>query len=106
MGLNVCSFRRARDDHKALFGANIFYADVSLLWEAWLGNETDRPSEIVVNKHLKENTGGKSIAQYQALMTRAFAEVRRVLKPSGHAVLIFSNISEALASVLVRSAVT
>lgn len=73
------------------FGANIFYADVSLLWEAWLGEETDVTAEIVVNKHLKNAQGGKSVDQYQDLMTRSFAEVRRVLKPNGHAVLVFSN---------------
>lgn len=73
------------------FGANIFYADVSLLWEAWLGSRTDTSAEIVVNKHLKADEGGKSIRDYGDLMTRAFSEVRRVLKPDGHAVLVFSN---------------
>ena len=32
------------------FGANIFYADSSLLWELWLGHLTDEFAEIVVNK--------------------------------------------------------
>lgn len=73
------------------FGANIFYADVSLLWEAWLGCETNLEQEIVVNKHLKGGDSGKSIDDYQQLMTKAFSEVRRVLKPQSHAVLVFSN---------------
>ena len=32
------------------FGSNIFYADSSFLWEAWLGKETDRSAEAVVNR--------------------------------------------------------
>lgn len=89
------------------FGANIFYADVSLLWEAWLGQETDCNSEIVVNKHIKCGDGGKSVSDYQSLMTNAFSEVRRVLKPNGHAVLVFSNtddqIWESIRSAIVDS---
>lgn len=78
------------------FGANIFYADVSLLWEAWLDNQTNVSAEIVVNKHLKKDECGKSIGEYQDLMTRAFAEVRRVLKPNGHAILVFSNTDDRI----------
>ena len=42
------------------FGSNIFYADSSLLWEAWLGELTDQDAEIVVNKHRAPADGGKS----------------------------------------------
>ena len=76
------------------FGSNIFYADVSLLWDAWLGQETDTSAEIVVNKHLGNRKGGKSLVDYQSLMTKAFEEVGRVLKPASHAVLVFSNSSD------------
>ena len=78
------------------FGSNIFYADVSLLWESWLGELTQTDSEIVVNKHLNGETGGKSLDDYQALMTTAFSEVRRVLKPGARAVLVFSNTNDAV----------
>ena len=78
------------------FGSNIFYADVSLLWESWLGELTQTDNEIVVNKHLKSDTGGKSLDDYQALMTAAFSEVRRVLKPGARAVLVFSNTNDAV----------
>ncbi|MDR6302567.1 DNA modification methylase/transcriptional regulator with XRE-family HTH domain/DNA-directed RNA polymerase subunit RPC12/RpoP [Nitrobacter vulgaris] len=73
------------------FGSNIFYADSSLLWEAWLGDLTDQSSEIVVNKHRSSATGGKSLQDYTDLMTRSFAEAARVLKRGGRAVLAFSN---------------
>ena len=73
------------------FGSNIFYADSSLLWDAWLGTATDQSAEIVVNKHRARHAGGKDLAEYQELMTNAFAEAGRVLRRGGRAVLAFSN---------------
>ncbi len=76
------------------FGANIFYADSSLLWDAWLGALTDEQQEIVVNKHRSPSDGGKTLADYQRLMTDAFREVARILKPSAYATLQFNNSSD------------
>lgn len=73
------------------FGANIFYADSSLLWDAWLGQMTDETAEIVVNKHRNSAAGGKTIQDYGDLMGQAFSHAARVLKPGGRAVLAFSN---------------
>ena len=73
------------------FGANIFYADSSLLWDAWLGQTSDQAAEIVVNKHRNPTTGGKTIHDYGELMTQALCNAARVLKLGGRAVLAFSN---------------
>jgi DNA modification methylase/transcriptional regulator with XRE-family HTH domain/uncharacterized protein YbaR (Trm112 family) len=73
------------------FGSNIFYADSSLLWDAWLGVLTDESLELVVNKHRSPDNGGKTLARYGELMTEAFTEVRRVLKPGAYATLAFNN---------------
>lgn len=73
------------------FGSNIFYADSSLLWEAWLGSLTDNTEEIVVNKSRGRVGGGKTLDDYGILMAKAFSEVSRVLAPTGYAVLAFSN---------------
>jgi DNA modification methylase/transcriptional regulator with XRE-family HTH domain len=73
------------------FGSNIFYADSSLLWEAWLGNLTDQVAEIVVNKHRTQAAGGKKVEDYGELMRQSFAQVARVLKRGGKAILAFSN---------------
>ncbi len=73
------------------FGSNIFYADASILWEAWLGELTNTESEIVVNKKNRQSSSSKDITGYGALMSQAFAQTSRVLKPGGRAVLVFSN---------------
>ena len=76
------------------FGSNIFYADSSLLWDAWLGHLTDESQEIVVNKHRAPARGGKTLTDYGTLMAEAFREVVRILKPTAYATLQFNNSSD------------
>ena len=73
------------------FESNIFYANSSLLWEAWLGQLTDEAAEIVVNKHRARAVGGKTVEDYCDLMRQSFEHAGRVLRPDGHAILAFSN---------------
>lgn len=82
------------------FGSNIFYADSSLLWDAWLGALTDQGEEIVVNKQRPRHAGGKDIAEYGALMTDAFGEVARILRRGGRATLAFSNSNDRVWSAM------
>jgi predicted RNA-binding Zn-ribbon protein involved in translation (DUF1610 family) len=73
------------------FGSNIFYADCSILWEAWLQNFTDVKQEAVWNKSLKPEKGGKTLTDYAAIMARCFEGMHRVLKPGRWASVVFSN---------------
>jgi len=73
------------------FGSNIFYADCSLLWEAWLQDFTDVKQEAVWNKSLKPEEGGKTLDDYRRIMASAFAEMHRILKPGRWASVVFSN---------------
>jgi len=73
------------------FGSNIFYADCSILWEAWLQDFTDVKQEAVWNKSLKPAEGGKTLADYAAIMAKCFEEMYRVLKPGHWASVVFSN---------------
>jgi len=82
------------------FGSNIFYADSSLLWDAWLGTLTDQGAEIVINKHRPRHAGGKDVAEYGELMTQAFGEVARMLRRGGRSVLAFSNSDDRVWSVM------
>ena len=74
------------------FGANIYYADASLLWEAWLGRLTDRSLEAVVST----KRSGKSVGDYQDLMAKSFDEIRRVLRPDALATIVFQNTDAAV----------
>lgn len=85
------------------FGSNIFYADSSFLWEAWLGDETDRSLEAVINKSVSAAHGGKSLPQYEALMTAAMSEIARVLRPNAWVSLQFHNSDDAVWSSVQRS---
>jgi len=73
------------------FGSNIFYADCSLLWEAWLGDLTSETDEAVWNKSKTPEEGGKTLDDYRELMERSFSEMYRVLKPGRWATVVFSN---------------
>lgn len=70
------------------FGSNIFYADMNLLWESWLGQFTDEALEAVVHvKHKNKNI----LTDYARLMADAFREMYRVLKPGRWASVVFHN---------------
>lgn len=68
------------------FGSHIVYSDVSLLWEAWLDDLTDRSSEAIV---VRGGDHAKTVADYGDLLRDSFREVRRVLKPQGRATVVF-----------------
>jgi 16S rRNA G966 N2-methylase RsmD/DNA-directed RNA polymerase subunit RPC12/RpoP len=73
------------------FGSNLFYADCNLIWESWLGRITDPANEAVVNSSLGVAAGGKTLANYEHLMTLSLHQMSRVLKPGGWATIVFHN---------------
>lgn len=73
------------------FGSNIFYADCNVIGEAWLGEMTPTAPEAVVNRSLGREAGGKSVDQYSEIMSQAFVEVARILKPGAWATVVFQN---------------
>lgn len=85
------------------FGSNIFYGDVSFLWEAWLQDQTDLRMETVVNRSVSTADGGKSISDYEKLMTTAFEEIARILRPKAWASVMFHNSDDAIWSALQRA---
>ena len=82
------------------FGANIPYSELSLLNEAWLGRLTDSTEEAIINR-----SQSKTVDGYRRLLTRAFGEVKRILKPEGRATLVFHSASADVWNAL-RSAYT
>lgn len=72
------------------FGSNIFYSDMNLFHEAWLGTITDRSKEAVVDRS-GNGEGRRTAERYETLLTDALKECKRVLKPDGWLSLVFSN---------------
>jgi hypothetical protein len=82
------------------FGNNIHYADCNIVRESWLGEVTDNDAEIVTNKSRRSENGGKSVADYQRLLTGAFKEAERVVKRDGRVSIVFHNSDDAVWSAL------
>ncbi len=70
------------------FGGFVNYAELNLVWEAWLGLHSARKAEAIVHEQ-----GGKSHSYYQTVMRRSFREIYRVLKPGRCFTLVFHNSS-------------
>ncbi len=68
------------------FGGNIPYSEVNFISEAWLGRGTQTHDEAVVS-----SAQTKGIGAYESLLTEAFREIRRILKPGGKATVVFHS---------------
>ncbi len=73
------------------FGSNIFYSDMNLFQEAWLGETTDYTWEAVVYTTGKRKNA--SAQRYEMLLRKAFQEAWRVLKPGKYMSVVFGNSS-------------
>jgi hypothetical protein len=85
------------------FGANLYYGDCNIVWEAWLGKVTDLEKEIVVNRSLPSAAGGKTLADYETLLSEAFTEIHRTLAPSARVSVVFHNADDKVWSALLAA---
>ena len=86
------------------FGSNIFYSDMTLFQEAWLGQITDHTSEAVVDRS-KNGKTVRTAKRYERLIKSALKECYRVLKPNGWLSLVFSNSNGAMWALIQRAIV-
>lgn len=84
------------------FGSNIFYSDMNLFQEAWLGEVTDHGNEAVVDR---SGNGSKrrTTERYERLITESLKEAHRVLVPEGWLSLVFSNSTGAMWALVQRA---
>jgi len=68
------------------FGRNIAYAELNILWEAWLGRTTQVAKEAITSNGRKWG-----VESYAAKMQGAFLQMFRILKPGRYAVVEFNN---------------
>ena len=85
------------------FGNNIHYADCNIVWESWLGDPTDNDQEIVVNKSRRVEDGGKTVGDYQRLLTESFREAKRIVIAGGRVSIVFHNSDDAVWTALLQA---
>lgn len=73
------------------FGSNIFYADLNIAFESWLGVYSNPSSEAIIDPFK-----AKELVEYRNLMRQSFAEYFRVLKPGRWMTVVFSNSKAAV----------
>lgn len=66
------------------FGDFIPYAEVNQINELWLDNVTNREDEIIISE-----SQDKSLDDYKEMLTEVFSEIRRVMKSTASAVVVF-----------------
>jgi DNA modification methylase len=71
----------------------ILYLEMSLMWNSWLGldNQVKWEDEIVVSEAKQRN---KKLNNYNELLGKSFAEIRRVLKPNKYISVVFNCLDD------------
>lgn len=72
------------------FGSQIFYSDMNLFQEAWLGSLTDQAQEAVIDRS-RTRASHRSVERYEELIIGALKECHRVLRNGGWLSMVFSN---------------
>jgi 16S rRNA G966 N2-methylase RsmD len=68
------------------FGDFIPYAEVNQINELWLGKTTNRAEEVIISA-----SQNKGVSEYQEMLTDVFGEMKRVLKKSSYATVVFHS---------------
>lgn len=84
------------------FGSNIFYSDMNLFQEAWLGYYTDHAKEAVVDRSGRGSLH-RTAKRYGRLVADSLMEGRRVLRDRGWLSIVFSNSSGEMWALLQRA---
>ncbi|NJN65232.1 MAG: hypothetical protein HC884_00235 [Chloroflexaceae bacterium] len=73
-------------------GNRVPYLELSLMWNAWLGFESDWEQEVVISD---ARSRGKHMVDYQRRLVAAFQEYWRVLKPEKYLSVVFHSLDDA-----------
>lgn len=84
------------------FGSNLFYSDMNLFQEAWLGAFTDHEREAVVDR-TRNGARRRTAERYEELIAASLTEAHRVLRPGGWISLVFSSSRGGMWALLQRS---
>jgi 16S rRNA G966 N2-methylase RsmD len=73
------------------FGDYIPYSEVNQINELWLGTVTDNTQEAIISP-----AQGKTVTEYERLLTDIFAEVARVMTPDASVTVVFHSAKAAI----------
>ncbi len=82
------------------FGGNIQYSEINFLSEIWLGAFTNNKYETIMSKSQK-----KTLTDYERLLTDAFCENFRILKPGRYMTVVFHSTKREIWNALHNSIV-
>jgi DNA modification methylase len=83
------------------YGDNIPYLELHQIWWSWLKLEPDLEREIVISDSPER---GKDFAEYERLISIAFSEIFRKLKPNRYMTLTFNNTRIDVWNAIIRAA--
>jgi SAM-dependent methyltransferase len=72
-------------------GNRIPYLELSLMWNAWLGSDSDWQNEIIISEARSRN---KDIDDYGEHLLVAFRELWRILKPNKYVSIAFNSLDD------------
>lgn len=84
------------------FGSNIFYSDMNLFQEAWLGCHTDHTKEAVVDRS-ERGLVPRTAERYGRLIADSLIEGKRVLRDGGWLSIVFSSSSGEMWALIQRA---
>ena len=77
------------------FGSNLFYSELSILWEFFLGVQTNNSFEAIEHPKI-----GKDVEHYRRMMLSSFTSAFKMLKPGRWMTVEFSNTKAAIWNIL------
>lgn len=80
------------------FGGNIPYSETNFIGEAWLDRITDTTSEAIISPSQR-----KGLSEYESLLSNAFAELNRIMKPRAKATVVFHSTQAVVWNSLLRA---
>lgn len=80
------------------FGGYIPYSEINQINELWYGVKTDVSDEVIIN-----GTQGKSLIEYQKLMSNVFAEISRCIKVNGQCTVVFHSAKSAIWRAIIKA---
>ena len=72
-------------------GNRMLYLELSLMWNSWLGYDSDWGNEIIISESRRRK---KDIDDYRKRIKTAFEELWRVLKPNKYGSVVFNSLDD------------